>query len=108
MNQQFSINEFISASDKFIDHLAHQLLENQAEMSIEMASDIPDEYKTFEDVEALLDNANELVVDYFKDFMAEIELAILDKLKKLKVQPVALKLNKDGLVDAQYEVVDVK
>ena len=91
-----------------VDAIALMAIVNMVEGSIEMITDVPQEYPTKGDIEAVLANANEQAIDFLNDAMDELKAAVIERVRtgKLTVRVKAMKFcDVDGMLDDVDAVV---
>lgn len=85
-----------------VDALALMAIVSMIEANIDMICDMPDEYPTKNDIEAVMNGAAEQSIDYLNDAMDELKEAVIRRVRegKLAVRVKSMKFcDVDGMLD---------
>ena len=90
--------------NKRIREMARLMVVSQAEAFIDMASDCPSEYKTFEEVNGVLSGVHEATQEYITDLLVEFEEQLRKSVNDVKVTVRNATFSKEGLKDCEVYV----
>lgn len=88
--------------------IAREAIANQIEAMIEIASDMPEEYVTYDEVEGMLEGAKETTIDFLRDAVAEFEANLIKMVQeKFRIEVEQITFNRRGFEDANVKIVDL-
>ena len=86
------------------ENLAREFCRAACENAVDMMTDLPSEYKTFESVNDLLSLAIESHTEAFmEEFLGELNDMIRDLVKATKVKVVEAAFDSNGVKDVDYK-----
>lgn len=91
--------------DSLVRMVAKQIIDGQAEALVDMMSDFPEETKTFEDVESAMESTIDATVHYIDEMIMDFKAALIEQVKKCKVETMSASFSKKGCTDVSYKIV---
>ena len=90
--------------NKRIREMARLMVVSQAEAYVDLMSDMPAEYKAFEEVESCMTRVQESTQEYITDLLVEFEEELRKAVNDVKVTVRNATFDKEGLKDCEVYV----
>ena len=90
--------------NKRIREMARLMVVSQAEAYVDLMSDMPAEYKAFEEVESCMERVQESTQEYITDLLVEFEEELRKAVNDVKVTVRNATFSKEGLKDCEVYV----